>query len=355
MRSLLQRLGIALGLTLTLAFIFILVWSRQPAQALRAFFLSPFLNRNVFLSMLEQAAPLLLCSLGALVAFRAGHFSLGGEGQLYAGACLAALVGGGLARWLPAAATASTGVWLTLAAQGAVLLAGMAGGLLVAAPPALGSRLAGADVLLTSFLVSQAAILVVDSLIGGALRDTANNLVAMPTIADLARLPRLARPSALTSAPFIALAACLWLWFFMERSRGGRKLSLYGKNRAFAGLMGYPVRRLAWSPMLAAGALHGLAGASLVQGVNGTAIRGMSGGLGWSAIGVALIASNRPALVPAAALLFAWLDSGARQASVLADIPVELSLIVKATVIMGITLRPLWRSLRAKRFTGERL
>jgi len=390
MKKLLQRLAIALGLTFSLAFLFILLFSKEHAAALQAFFVRPFANRVTFLSMLELAAPLLACSLGALVAFRSGHFNLGGEGQLYTGAFFSALAGAALADWLPALAAGAlpgSGVAAGPAAQAALatlsganpgtealaalspglqlaaavafpllcLLAGMAGGLLVALLPALGRRFAGADILLTSFLLSQAAILIVDNLIGGALRDTANNLVAMVPISAAARLPRLARPSVLTIAPFIALAVCAALWLFMERSRSGRMLTLYGKNRSFARLMGYPVRKLAFYPILAAGALHGLAGAFLVQGINGTAIRGMSGGLGWSAIGVALIASNKPAALPLATLLFAWLDAGARQASVWADIPADISLVIKAVVIIGITARPLWQSLRGKRFAGEQL
>ena len=39
----------------------------------------------MFPSILEAAAPLAVCALGALMAFRAGHFTLGGEGQLCAG------------------------------------------------------------------------------------------------------------------------------------------------------------------------------------------------------------------------------------------------------------------------------
>jgi len=348
-----RRLLIAAGLTLSLSFVFILLYSAEPQRALRAFFLNPFTSRNTFLTMLELAAPLLLCALGSLVAFRAGHFNLGGEGQLYAGACLAALIGSNLG-WFGFDPLAG-GTFARVGYPLICMLAGIAGGSLVALLPALGRRWAGAEVLLTSFLVSQAALLLVDSLIGGALRDTSNNLVAMLPVAAAARLQRLARPSALTLAPVIAFVFCLLLWFIMERTKSGHMLTLYGKNRQFARLMAYPVRALALYPMLVAGALHGLAGALMVLGINGTAIRGMSGGLGWSAIGVALIASNKPAVLPLAALLFAWLDAGARQASVLSDIPADISMVIKAVVIIGITAKPVLQTWRIKRFKGERL
>lgn len=353
MRKLVRRLLIAIGLTFSLSLLFILSYSAEPQRALRAFFLNPFLNRTIFLTMLELAAPLLLCALGSLLAFRAGHFNLGGEGQLYAGACLSAFVGSNLG-WLASGFLAGSALAgpFTVAL---VMLAGICGGCLVALLPALGRRWASADVLLTSFLVSQAAILLVDSLIGGPLRDASNNLVAMLPLVPAARLPRLARPSALTPAPIIASIVCLAFWFLLERTKTGHMLTLYGKNRQFARLMAYPVNALALYPMLVAGALHGLAGSLMVLGINGTAIRGMSGGLGWSAIGVALIASNRPAVLPLSALLFAWLDAGARQASVLADIPSDISTVIKALVIIGITAKPVLQTWRIKRFRGERL
>jgi general nucleoside transport system permease protein len=143
--------------------------------------------------------------------------------------------------------------------------------------------------------------------------------------------------------PLVFIGLCLMSWFFFEHTRTGAMMDLYGRNRLFAALQGYPVKLFAWAPILAAGAFHGLAGASLALGANGTAIRGMSGGIGWSAIGVALVAGNKPAAVPLAALLFAWLDAGSRQASILTDVNPDASLVIKALVLILVTARPSWR------------
>jgi simple sugar transport system permease protein len=301
----------------------------NPVQGLRAFFVLPFLSRTVFLSMLESAAPLGLCALGAVSAFRAGHFSLGGEGQAYIGALAAALVGASGIEGLPG--------------LGWALLAGAAAGVLVAMLPALGKRFADADVLLTSFLISYAVVLGTDWAIAVPLRDVTNNLVALPPVQPSALLPRLALPSSLTPMPLVFIGLCLLSWFFFEHTRTGAMMDLYGRNRLFATLQGYPVKLFAWAPILAAGAFHGLAGASLALGANGTAIRGMSGGIGWSAIGVALVAGNKPAAIPLAALLFAWLDAGSRQASILTDVNPDASLVIKALVLILITARPGWQ------------
>ncbi len=327
----LRRLGLSAGLSALLVAVLAFLASSDPGSTLAGFFLSPFRARNAVPSMLEAAAPLAICALGALLAFKAGHFSLGGEGQLYAGAFMAAAAG--------AAVVPGPAGFL------AAVLAGMAGGALVAAPAAAGKRWADADVLLTSFLVSQVALYTVDWAIGGPFRDTGNNLVAMPAIPAPSLLPRIMSPSTLTPAPLVALALAVGLWFFMSRTREGTMLSLYGRNPLFARLQGFPVGTLSWLPIVAGGAAHGLAGAFLALGSNGTAVRGMSGGLGWSAIGVTLIAGNEPLAVPFAALLFAWLDLGARQAAIISDLPPDAAMIVKALVIMAATARPLLRRL----------
>jgi ABC-type uncharacterized transport system permease subunit len=326
------RLVVAGGFAALLAAAFAAFSGSNPLQGLRAFFVLPFLSRNVFLSMLEGAAPLGLCALGAVSAFRAGHFSLGGEGQAYSGAMAAALAG----------AAGISGI----SGLGTALLAGTLAGVLVALLPALGKRFADADVLLTSFLLSYAVVLATDWAIAGPLRDVTNNLVALPPVHHTVLLPRLALPSALTPMPLVFLGLCGMSWFFFERTRTGTMIDLYGRNRSFAALQGYPVKLFSWAPILAAGAFHGLAGASLALGANGTAIRGMSGGIGWSAIGVALVAGNKPAAVPLAALLFAWLDAGSRQAAILTDVNPDASMVIKALVLILVTARPGWHTLK---------
>jgi simple sugar transport system permease protein len=225
-------------------------------------------------------------------------------------------------------------------------MAGAAAGVLVALLPALGKRFADADVLLTSFLISYAVVLGTDWAIAGPLRDVTNNLVALPPVHKSVLLPRLALPSSLTPMPLVFIGLCALSWFFFERTRSGAMIDLYGRNRVFAALQGYPVKLFSWAPILAAGAFHGLAGASLALGANGTAVRGMSGGIGWSAIGVALVAGNKPAAVPLAALLFAWLDAGSRQASILTDLNPDASLVIKALVLILVTARPGWQFFR---------
>ena len=319
---------VALGAALALAAVYPLAASSEPLGALRAFFLGPFSSSYAFFGLLESAAPLLFCALGAAFAFRAGIFNLGGEGQAAVGALAAALTVQGLdASALPP----------PLVLVVAIAAAGAAGSALALLSTAA-ELWSGAEVLLTSFLVSQAALIAVDWAIGGPLKAASSNLLAMPLIPRRLLLPRLAPPSNLSLAAPLALVAAAFLYLAMDRSRAGYELRLFGRNRLFALSSGLS-EGLGSFAMATSGALSGVGGAMLVLGATGRAVQGMTGGVGWNGLAVALIAASNPLGAVPASLLFAWLDAGARQGSILADLSPDASVVMKAVALFLITAK----------------
>lgn len=334
----------ALAAALGFAALYALLASAEPGRALSAFFLGPFSSPYAYLALLAAATPLLLSAFGAAVAFRAGLFNLGGEGQVAVGGLAAALVlafaangaaGGGGA----GAAWAAGGGFHPLAALGLAFLAAACAGAFLAGLSALAERATGAEVLLTSFLLSQTALVVVDWAVAGPLRDPSSNLLAMPPIAAAFRLPRLAPPAPLDAGLFLVLALALCMTWLLKWTKAGYELALRGRSPDFARAQGLDANLDLW-PLLLSGALHGLAGALLVAGSAGRAVKGMSGGLGWNGISVALVAATEPLALAPAALFFAWLDAGALRASILADLSPDASAVMKALVLLLVTARP---------------
>ncbi len=319
----------ALGAALLLALLYALLASSDPRAALSAFFLGPFASAYTFCALLESSAPLLACALGACIAFRAGAFNLGGEGQASVGTLAAALVASALggAAGLPPA--------LVVAAS---MLAAAAAGSCLALLSAEAERRTGAQVMLTSFLLAQAAIIAVDWAIGGPLRDSSSNLLAMPPLSEGARLSLIAPPSPLSLAfpASLALAACTV--FFTKATRLGSEIRLRGKNPEFALTIGLSPR-LGDLAMCLSGGLAGVAGSFLVLGQAGRAVKGMTGGVGWNGLAVALIAGSDGLWALPAALFFAWLDAGSRQSSILADLSPDASSVLKAVALFLITAK----------------
>jgi ABC-type uncharacterized transport system, permease component len=311
--------------------------------ALRAFFVSPFSNSYAFFSLLESSSSLLCCALGACVAFRAGSFNLGGEGQASVGALCAAL------------AASAQGSSLALPRQlgmTMVLVSGSLAGATLAWFSAVADRRSGAPIMLTSFLFGQAAIIIVNWALGGPLKEPGSNLLGMAAVPDSLHFSRLAPPSPLSAAFPLALCLALAFILFTRKTRPGIVQRLYGKNRDFARAVGFSPR-IADASMIASGALAGLGGALLVLGQAGRAVRDMTGGVGWNGLAVALIAGTDGLGAVPVALFFAWLDSGARQASILADLSPDSSAVMKGVALFLITASLLGRDRPRSRRLGK--
>jgi simple sugar transport system permease protein len=65
----------------------------------------------------------------------------------------------------------------------------------------------------------------------------------------------------------------------------------------------------------------------------------MTGGVGWNGLAVALIAGTDGLGALPAALFFSWLDSGSRQAAMLADLSPDASSVLKAAALFIITAK----------------
>jgi riboflavin transport system permease protein len=320
------RRAVAVGSALALAAAYAAAASGDPGSALYAFFVSPFASRYAFWSLVERAAPMLACAAGACLALKAGAFNLGGEGQAAAGALASAVSTAWLARM---------GVPPPIAIAAAIAAAAAAGAALAWASAAA-EEWSGADIMLTSFLVSQAAVIAADWTMGTALREEGSNLLAMARIPEAYLLARLAPPSPLSAAAPISLAAALAAFAALRLTRVGKEIELSGKNPEFARAVGIPSRVRAGA-MIASGALGGIAGAFLLLGQAGRAIKGMTGGVGWDGLSVALVAGTDPIASIPAALFFSWLDAGARQGSILSDLSPDSSAIMKAAALFLVT------------------
>lgn len=305
----------------------LLLLSEEPLEALRWFLLGPGINTYYAGNTLNTAALLTLTGLGTALAFRAGLFNLGGEGQLYLGSLAAALT-----------AMALPGLPLIIAPLAALTAAALAGTL----PAAVAGGLKGAkgiDELLTTYLLSAALLPLIDYAVGGPLKDTAANLLATPMIPEAFRLTPWLAPSTLNLTAAAALLAAGGAFLFLYQSRLGFLWRIAGKGTGLKHFSGISPLLSALFPLTVSGGLHGLAGGFLVLGTHFACIQGGAGGLGWSGIAVALIARLEPLWVIPAALLMAWLQQGAEAALLHGGLSAELGGITQGLVLLLVGLK----------------
>ncbi len=329
----LRSSAVALAAAFVTALLLSAITTDDPAATIRAFLVTPVANRYHFGNMISAATLLLLTAGGVVFAFSSGSFNLGGEGQTYLAGLVAALV---LAR-----VQAAPGIALLLGFGAAAL----AGGALAALSGTFRARFA-TDELITSFLLSAAAIPVVDYLIVGPMRDTAGSLLATVPIAEEYRLTSMLPPSNLSTALFVGVAAVAILGLVLRFTLFGYEMRIVGLNRRLANYGGLRVGFYTVVPMALSGVFHGIAGAALVAGVHHRAIAGFTGGLGWNGIAVALIARNRPRFLIPAALLFAYLNAGSSAAVLESQATWEFGAIVQAVVFLFVTAEFLRRRRR---------
>ncbi len=324
-RGSLAGIAAALVAAVLVTIVLLVLGSRTPAAAIRSFFWGPFSSTYYFGNMINAFTVLVLTGLGAALAFRAGVFNLGGEGQVYTAAIVTAVAANAVPQL-----TAAGGIAFALGAGvfAAAVMAGLSG---------LFRFLWDTDELITSFLIASASIPIIDYMIVGPLNDPASNLLTTPRIPEAFRLLRILPPSRLHIGIMVAVLLAALAFFLLFYTVRGYEWRLTGLNREFARYGGVNTGMYILFPMLISGGLHGAAGAFHVLGTHHAALVGFSAGLGWNGLAVALIGRSHPLGVLPAALVFAYLQTGSRTAILHTEFTIELATIIQAVIFFVIT------------------
>ena len=250
------------------------------------------------LSALVHATPLLFIGLAVALAFRAGVWNIGAEGQFYAGAIAAAWIG---TRW---------GLHSGLLAVVAVPLAAAAAGALWAGIPALLRARFGVLEVITTIMLNFIAEHLVGFLVHGPLQEVGRTYPQSDPVAAAARLAPLVQGTRLTAAFPLAVLLAVLVWVLLERTHPGFALRATGANPVAARVSGQiAVGRVTAAAFVASGAIAALAGAAEVSGVTFALYERLSPGYGYTAIAVALLARLHPLGVIASAVFFGALEA----------------------------------------------
>ena len=258
---------------------------------------------------LLKSVPLLLTGLSVVIAFRAGVWNIGGEGQFIVGA-LAALM------------AARFGLIASLAAA---MIAGAAWASIASA-----MRLwRNAPEVLTTILLNFTAIHLLGWSVNGPLRERAAQYPQ--TDAAEATLPLLGN---LHAGILIALAAAAFAWWLLYRTREGLRLRATGFNPNAARWAGISVGSQLVRAMAISGAVAGLAGGIELLGVTHRLFERFAAGYGYSGIAVALLAQLHPLATIGAAGFFGALVTGAGELQRTANISAGVATFAQAVVIL---------------------
>ena len=305
--------------------------------ALEAFWRGSLGTSSALLSgTLVRTIPLAILGVALSIAFRAGVFNIGGEGQLALGAIAATVV---------ALNTATLGALSPLVA---LLAAMVAGGVWAAIAAFLRWRFDVLEVIST-IMLNFVALNLVSYLVRGPMQEPTGVYPQTESLVDATVLPRLWPQTRLHAGLLVAIAVALAAGWFLARTAAGFRLRAVGASPTAALTTGrVSVKRVRFTALVVSGALAGLAGGIEVTGVTYALYENLSPGYGFSAIAVALLARLHPIGVLPSALLFATLETGALGMQRDAGIPSVVALVIEAIIILvvvaiaGVNLRGLW-------------
>jgi ABC-type uncharacterized transport system permease subunit len=294
-KAALYNVGLLL-VTLSIAFLISsLLVGRDFGEMFWFFFHTSVGSVDSILRMLMRTTPILVATLGLIMAFRSGVWNIGGEGQIVIGV----IVTTGICLFLP------------LPPVVAVLLSFITSFL------ASGVYAAMAGLLKARWDVNEIAVTMMQNFVAIALLQY---LIDDPWNWGEGLYPRTAKIPADTRLPFllqplnstflIGVALAVGTYILLKRTVFGYELQAMRSNRVAALSHGIDTARLTVLSMLLSGGLCGLAGTGLVLGEYFRAQAGISGNYGFYAVAAALIADNKASRAPFAALLIAFLSQG---------------------------------------------
>ncbi|TNM67866.1 ABC transporter permease [Streptomyces sp. NP160] len=282
---------------------------------------------------LTVSTPLIAAGLAVALAFRAGLFNIGAQGQIIIGALFAGAVGFGV--------DAPLVVHLPLA-----VLAGVVGGALWGGLVGLLRARAGASEVIVTIMLNYVALQLLSYLLTtpSFQRGGSANPIS-PPVADSAAFPLLLGSQFRLHLGFlVVLLAAAAVWWLLERSTVGFRWRAVGANPAAARTAGISVSWAFVGVMLASGALAGLAASAQLLGTEKSLTAGIAGQIGFDAITVALLGRSRPLGVVLAGLLFGALRAGGVLMQASTGTPIDIVLVVQSVIVLLIAAPPLVRT-----------
>ena len=317
---------VAIAAALGVGAVLIAIAGVDPLKAYGILFSEALLNYYGIGNTLTRTAPLLLTSLGVLVALKAGQFNIGGEGQIYMGGLGSAVVGlsfQGLPSW----------IHLPLA-----IAAGFLGGALWGLIPGYLKAMRGVNEVITTLLMNYIAQYWVSYLVSGVLMEPNAPSPFSPVIAPSAQLPILLPQTQTHAGILIGLGATALVWVALTFTPFGYQVEAVGQNPIAARYAGIPVCRTIMAAMAIAGGLAGLAGSGEVLGLRYRLFENFSPGYGFDAIAIALLSRGNLAGVVLISLFFGALRSGASVMQRSAGVPVTVVYAIQGLTVLFVAI-----------------
>ncbi|MGI8923969.1 MAG: ABC transporter permease [Fimbriimonadales bacterium] len=311
-------IGLALILVITL-----IVFGLPVGESLRLLYEGALGDKFGVHRTILKSVPLILVGLGMIVAWRAGMFNIGGEGQLLAG-----VSAGAAAAHILGSASGPAITWIILAVCMAAggLYAGVAAWLYVAR---------GVNVVISTILLNFLTLHLVNFIVRGPLQEPTHSIPQTATLTTESMFNVIDRQTGLHAGIFIVPVAVFLTWLWIHRSPSGFRLRLVGQNAMAARAAGMPAPRLQATALIWSGVFCGLAGGVQYLGASGFLFDRFSPGWGFLAIPVALVGGLNPMGVVLSGFYFGALFAGSKNLEAFGAATSSLVFVMQGVAVLG--------------------
>jgi simple sugar transport system permease protein len=300
----------------------------DPLESFQVMFRGAFGEKRKILNSLMRSTPLMLAALATVIAFKAEVWSIGQEGQIFAGAMMSFAVyrlidTAGLSRPVLLLIVILAGV------LGGALLGGLAGWLRTR----FNVDIIISTVMLNYIITTMLLFLLYDQKYWMGLNnyyprsDIINKDYWFPILGDTGRLHM---------GFIIAVGLAILIYWLIKRTPYGYDLRALGANPVATQFKGINVNRLILITMFISGGLAGLAGAIELFGVHHNVNMDLSPGYGYTGIIVALLVELNPILVIFAAIFFGGLINGSVTMITSTGVHTSITYVIQAMVLISV-------------------
>lgn len=326
---------VAIIMGLVLGAIVMLIGGYNPIDAYSALLTRVYGDPYDFGEAIREMTPLIMTGMAFAFAARAGLFNIGGEGQFLIGMTAATVV-----------AVQLHGLPAYIHAPLAIIAGAIFGGLWAAIAGFL-KAVRGVNEVISCIMLNWIGLYLANFVINHFMllqgQNRSEDIQPSASIAIM-WLSEMMGNARVHWGTAIALAAAVFFYVFMWKTKQGYELRAVGFNQDASKYAGMNVNRNIVKAMFISGMFAGLAGSFEVLGVfQYQSVMASSPGTGFDGIAVALIGLNNPFGIILGSILFGTLTYGSAGMSFSADVPPEIVRIVIGAIIFFIAAQGIVR------------
>lgn len=286
----------AVVLSIFTASVFLLFMGHNPIMVFVSMIQGAFGSAYRIQDTLTISIPLIVASIGIMIAFKMKFWNIGAEGQILMGAFAASYI------------ALNYGEVPKLVLLPAMFIAGFIGGGLWALIPAVFKVKFGTNETIVTLMLNYIAFNWITFLQYGPWKDP--NSLGFPKIANFSDNALLPKVFGVHAGWIIALVIVAFISFVLAKSKQGYEISVVGESKDTARYAGMNVNRIIVLSVLISGGICGLVGMMEVSGVNRTLTTGVSAGYGYTAIITTWLSGLRASIIIPVSILFAGMIKG---------------------------------------------